>query len=115
MGPILFNIYFSTLCSLQINGKIISYADDTAIVFKGTTWNDLKSYVISGFKLVKICLDTFKLSLNIAKPDYIVFSVTNLNSHIFNSMDGLGVTIKEVVHTKHLGIGNCYRQAFEIG
>lgn len=33
LGPILFNLYIKNLCELNIRGKIVSYADDTVIVF----------------------------------------------------------------------------------
>ncbi|XP_045457159.1 uncharacterized protein LOC123667245 [Melitaea cinxia] len=42
LGPTLFLIFINDLCDLQLqNGKIITFADDTALVFHGDKWKDL--------------------------------------------------------------------------
>ena len=43
LGPILFILYINHLLSLKFEGTIISFADDTAILYKSDTWQDLKN------------------------------------------------------------------------
>jgi sarcosine oxidase/L-pipecolate oxidase len=39
LGSTLFLIYINDLCEMRLNGgKIITFADDTALIFKGSTW-----------------------------------------------------------------------------
>lgn len=39
LGSVLFEMYInSIICSMQINGTIISYAYDTCSLFMGNTW-----------------------------------------------------------------------------
>ena len=106
LGPILFNIYINSLTNININGKVISYADDTVLIFSGTSWDDTRDRVKSGVKKVKDWLDTYKLSLNISKINYIAFSITSTNRPDYNNIkvDNLDDTIKETKNTKYLGI-----------
>lgn len=107
LGPILFITYINSLLNIKINGKIISYADDTALIFTGSTWEETKDSVIQGCEIVKNWLDTFKLSLNIKKTNYIAFSLKNVNRPNFNSItidNKSSSTIKAVENTKYLGI-----------
>lgn len=43
-GSTSFKIYLNKLCNIKISNckKIISYADDTALLINGTTWADTK-------------------------------------------------------------------------
>ena len=85
---------------------MISYADDTAIVFFGETWDLVREYVIAGINKIKHWLDSFKLSLNISKSNYIAFSLTAVNRPLYNSIhiNGLDSELAEVNCTKYLGI-----------
>lgn len=39
LGPTLFLIYINDLCNLKMeNSKIITFADDTALIIHGDTW-----------------------------------------------------------------------------
>lgn len=78
LGPTLFLIYLNDLLKLKLNNaKIISYADDTAIVFRGPSWGDLKSEAESGIARVAKWLQLNLLTLNTAKTNYICFSIYN--------------------------------------
>lgn len=107
LGPILFIVYINSLTNMSIeNGIVISYADDTAIVFFGETWDLVREYVIAGINRIKHWLDSFKLSLNISKSNYIAFSLTAVNRPLYNSIhiNGLDSELAEVNCTKYLGI-----------
>ena len=62
LGPILFIVYINSLFTTQVNGTVISYADDT--VFEDQSWENVKT---------KAQLDFHKLSLNISKTTFIAF------------------------------------------
>lgn len=76
LGPTLFLIYLNDLCNMTLNkGKIFSYADDTAIVFTGTTWAETKLNSEKGMIQVASWLKTNLLTLNTNKTNYICFSI----------------------------------------
>lgn len=54
---------------MDINGKVVSYADDTVLIFNGTTWDEVKEKAKLGLHKVKSWLDTYKLSLNSKKNE----------------------------------------------
>ena len=106
LGPIFFVTYIDSLLNIKIKDKIFSYADDTALVFTGNTWDETKENVIQGCKKVKNWLDTSKLSLNLEKTNYIAFSLINVNRPNFNTitLDDSNSEIKALKNTKYLGI-----------
>jgi len=61
LGPILFILYINSICNLKIEGLIISYADDTCLLFAGNTWVDARIKATKGFKRVVEFLNHRKL------------------------------------------------------
>lgn len=111
LGPILFIIYINSMTFLNIGGSIISYADDTVLVFSGRDWNSTKDKVANGLAVVKNWLDFNKLTLNLDKTHYIAFTSTNVNRPNFSNIQisEVNTTIKEVSNVKYLGIIiDCY-------
>ena len=108
LGPILFISYINSLLHLRINGKIISYADDTVLVFSADSWEEAKNRAMGGFAEVKGWLDLHKLSLNINKTNYLSFSITNANRPDFDSLNCNNMNppleIQGVRKIKYLGI-----------
>ena len=43
LGPILFNLYIKSLIQIHIQGKVLSYANDTVIVFSDKDWEAVKT------------------------------------------------------------------------
>lgn len=63
LGPILFITYINSLTNISVkNGVVISYADDTAVIFSGDTWTQVKEMVVCGISKIKNWLDSFKLT-----------------------------------------------------
>jgi hypothetical protein len=78
LGPTLFLIYINQLCNMKIEGgTIFTYADDTAIVFSGDTWDDVRLAAEHGLSKVARWLNVNLLTLNTAKTNFICF--TNYN------------------------------------
>ncbi|KAG7298231.1 hypothetical protein JYU34_019045 [Plutella xylostella] len=77
LGPTLFIIYINDLCSLRMGGKIISYADDTAMIFEGDNWENTYKAAQLGFNAVSSWLSQNVLTLNTAKTKFLCFSIRN--------------------------------------
>lgn len=59
------------------NAKIFSYADDTAIVFTGPSWHEVKVFTEQGLAQVNKWLKNNLLTLNASKTSYLCFSIKN--------------------------------------
>lgn len=78
LGPTLFLAYINDLCGLEIaGGKIITYADDTVLLFSGHTWDEVFRDAQRGFDIVSHWLSSNILTLNADKTHYIAFSMRN--------------------------------------
>lgn len=78
LGPTLFLIYINNLCELNLaNGNIFAYADDTALVFSGDSWEHAKRVSESGLAIVSKWLKNNLLTLNAEKTKYVCFSIYN--------------------------------------
>lgn len=75
LGPTLFLIYINQLCEVGIaGGRIFSYADDTAVVCTGKTWDSVKRIAEVGLANIASWLNSNLLTLNVAKTNYICFA-----------------------------------------
>jgi hypothetical protein len=80
LGPTLFLIYINDLCKLNISHcKIISYADDTALIFSGKSNAELYKNAQLGFNTVNNWLHCNLLTLNADKTKYIHFCMRKRN------------------------------------
>jgi hypothetical protein len=71
LGPSLFLIYINDLCNITLaNGKLFTYADDTALIIYGETWNEVQSAAEVGLRVVADWLSDNLLTLNISKTTY---------------------------------------------
>lgn len=76
LGPTLFLIYLNDLCHLSLqNGEVITFADDTVLLFHGKTWEETNKHANDGFSTIAEWLDNNLLTLNIKKTRYINFSM----------------------------------------
>lgn len=80
LGPTLFLVYANNLCKLELeNGSVLAFADDTALVFRGNSWDDVQKSAEAGLKKVMKCLDDNLLTLNVPKTKFICFKISNAN------------------------------------
>lgn len=78
LGPTLFLIYINDLCNIVIpNSKVVTFADDTAILFWDSTWENVQSTAEFGIRKVMNWLNNNVLTLNLEKTKYITFSIKN--------------------------------------
>ena len=108
LGPLLFIIYINMLLAeVETGGTILSYADDTVITFNADNWQDVRERAERGIKFAKGWFDSFGLSLNIKKTNYISFSITKKNRPNYDYLnidEDDQYRVKEVTHTRYLGI-----------
>jgi len=115
LGPIFFILYINSISNLKIDGKIITYADDTCLLFSGPTWNSV--YQKSEKELTKVInhLSSKKLLLNIKKTVFMTFTINKekvpfdkitvhpcRNKEQYN--DNICKSISKVPFTRYLGI-----------
>lgn len=76
VGPTLFLVYIDGLCRLQLEeGRILTFADDTALFFSGASWKEVFSAAQKGFDSVSSWLHNNMLTLNVSKTKYIAFAI----------------------------------------
>lgn len=75
LGPTLFLVYINQLCNLQLtNGTIVTFADDTALLFNAPTWGEVYAHAQSGLDRVTDWLSDNVLTLNADKTKYMAFT-----------------------------------------
>lgn len=82
LGPICFILYINDMFNLDINGHIVSYADDTVVIFRDHYKNNIKEIIERGLTQLKTWLEVNLLSLNIDKTKFIHFTLANTDSPI---------------------------------
>ena len=107
MGPILFIAYTADLASVVPEGKIVSYADDAAILVSGRNLEDLKVKIEACLTGVQQWYTANGLLINPSKTEFMVLGRNNSLEIIVNengediailskkSMKVLGVTIDQ--------------------
>lgn len=77
LGPTLFLIYMCDLLELAMDGSnTLCYADDTVILFQGSSWDDVYTKAEQGLAHVADWLKHNLLTLNAKKTKYIAFHKT---------------------------------------
>ena len=103
LGPILFLLYINDIVNSSKLLKFSLFADDTTIICIEKTLLKLTSVLNLELEKVSLWLKAIKLSLNIAKTNYIIFdNRCPINSTISIALDG--ITITRVFETKYLGV-----------
>ena len=103
LGPLLFLIYINDLSTVSKDLFSILFADDSNMFIAGKNINDLSSKMNLALKDIQEWLCANKLSLNVLKTHYMVFTtqrkvVPDIKLVIFNSV------IERVYVTKFLGV-----------
>ena len=112
LGPTLFLIYVNELSNLSIpNCKIVSYADDTALLIHGRSWSEARNLVESSLATVHNWLTYNKLTLNLEKTKFVTFAPHNntlpsspisIKAHIKNCVSTSQCNCINLCHTTHI-------------
>lgn len=80
LGPTLFTIYINELCNMALpHCKIITYADDTALLVQGKNWTETCQRAESALSTVMSWLSHNLLTLNLDKTKCLPFSLQPYN------------------------------------
>jgi len=105
LGPILFLIYINDLYSYSATSDIISYADDTAILYSAKDWDAAKNMAEKELSKIKEWLDGNFLTLNVAKTKFLTFSIFQSRQPNFNKIEVTQTeSVEKVKFVKYLGI-----------
>lgn len=88
LGPILFLVYINSIGFINgFGGHIVSFADDTALVFTANNWNEVYEKSEKGLRCIQIWLSYNLLSLNVKKTKFITFSLLMNNQPCQNTLN----------------------------
>ena len=73
LGPLLFTLYVNDLSSVAVHGKVVLYADDTAIFVSGKNIEDIQGKLNSDLERISAWLYANKLTLNANKTKTMLF------------------------------------------
>lgn len=121
LGPTLFLLYINDLCKLSIpNCNIVTYADDTALLVDGITWDTARIHAERSLEVVMKWLSGNLLTLNLDKTMYLTFALTSpgkpphgsfaIRAHnkcifsYYNQSNCSCETLKRVDRVKYLGV-----------
>ena len=107
IGPLLFLIYINDLPNCLSLGSPRMYADDTNVTFAASDMLGLETQINTELKSINLWLKANKLSLNVAKTEFMVIGsrqkMQSLNDKTIN-VNVEGVKINQTDHSKALGL-----------
>ena len=103
LGPLLFLMYINDISCASSKFHYTVYADDTSLLLNDKDLLSLHQNLTTELELIHQWIIENKLKLNIAKTTYILFQNRSLNHQLPPLMLN-GETIKNVTHTRFLGI-----------
>ena len=101
LGPKLFILYINDICNVSNLLKFILFADDTNIFRSGSDLNVLCREISKELDKLNVWFNVNKLSLNVAKTNYMVFGKDRNQDSILTIQ---GNVIEKVHKTKFLGV-----------
>ena len=102
LGPKLFIIYINDLCTALTSLKPVLFADDTSLYSSGKDLDHLMSTVKMELESLKKWFDANKLSLNLGKTKYMIFSNKKIDKEVKLTINDM--EIERVNEIKFLGI-----------
>lgn len=108
LGPTLFLVYINDLYNIETKGKIISYADDTVIIYKHQSWETVKRQAEKDLINIKQWFDNKLLTINFDKTFFMAFSCYNDTQPKFDYLEieatNRVIKINKNTSSKYLGI-----------
>ena len=103
LGPLLFLFYINDLATVSRNSLPILFADDTNIFSTGKNLSELRESLNEDLVNIEEWLRCNRLSLNVLKTNYMIFTTKNKLSHDVD-ISVNNVRIERVYVTKFLGV-----------
>jgi hypothetical protein len=104
LGPLLFLVYINDLSKISNNLFMLMYADDTNIFLCGKRLRDLEILMNTELSSLTEWLNVNKLSLNVSKTHYMLFTPPRLKVHYNINLYTNNTEIHSVTQTKFLGV-----------
>ena len=106
LAPLLFNIYINDLVNTLNELDIILFADDSCLYSSHQNLNILIDTINNELSIVQNWLNTNKLTLNLQKSHYLIFSRTEkqLQNQIIPPIQINNFNLERVNSTKFLGV-----------
>ena len=107
LGPLLFTLFMNDLPSVIEHGKVIMYADDTALMYSSSNPREIETCLNHDWDCVRKWLERNQLTLNTDKTCFMIFGTpqkllnlqyTQIAIKVYN------VPIKQVQSVKYLGV-----------
>ena len=102
LGPALFILYINDTCNVSMLMKSIVFADDTNFFYSGDNLSQVCETVSTELDKLHSWFQVNKLSLNVAKTNFMIFGNKQCEDNHVVSINGMN--IKRVYVTKFLGL-----------
>jgi len=73
--PILFILYINEVCDLKIDSTIVTFVDDTCLLFAGSSWNRIHIKATKRLNSTYICIKERGSSMSYEKSMFMNFSI----------------------------------------
>ena len=88
LGPLLFLLYINDIQHSASTPQFLLYADDTALLYSAPTIDDLQVIINNSLPNVATWLNSNRLTLNVNKTTYQIFSIKNRQPDIHINIGG---------------------------
>ena len=102
LGPALFILYVNDMCNVSKSLKSILFADDTNLFYAAKDLDEVCKIVSRELNILHIWCQVNKLSLNVAKTNFMIFGNKKYEENYMVSINGMN--IQRVYVTKFLGV-----------
>ena len=102
LGPALFILYVNDMCNVSKSFKSIIFADDTNLFYAGMDIDEVCKIVSRELNILHIWFQVNKLSLNVAKTNFMIFGNKRFEENYIISINGMN--INRVYVTTFLGV-----------
>ena len=104
MGPLLFLIYINDMVNVSDRLFYVLFADDSNVFRSGKDIDRVITEINGTLGELQEWLNTNKLTLNVKKTHFIIFTSSNTPPHINNNITINGQVIERVESTRFLGV-----------